>query len=180
MHASCMHRWWSAAARCWPNVLEDRCMTCWRACVSRAASTRPAALYSPVSPCGANARPICRAPTFSDYPSAFTLNHHSRGHRSLGLPTTRRHDSRCVHATNVAELARSASLRQDYDASQIQVDLCAAMPLPPRLRYVSGSWYNCFMLSCDLSRRCWRAWTLSGSAQACTLAAQDSEGCTTW
>ncbi len=105
-------------------------MTFWRACSNRAASTSAAAPFESdgLARCRAVARPVCRARTFPAGPPTCIFNCQSRGYRSLGQRATGRHERRAVHATNAAQLERSASLRQDYDASQIQVTICTAEP----------------------------------------------------
>jgi len=106
-------------------------MTFWRACSNRAASTSAAAPSESngLARCRAVAKPVCRAATSPVGPPTCTFNYQSRGYRSLGQRTTGRHERRCVHATNAAQLERSASLRQDYDASQIQVGPLALLSL---------------------------------------------------
>ena len=135
--AGCMLRWLAAAATQW-FALDRTSMNLISNGLGgeRAVCRRPAAgLMDSNVRHRASTTPTSNLARALSCPWPCTSDLQPPGHCFLGWHNTHQAVARGVHATSAAQLERSAVIRQDYDASQIQVYLFAACcHLPSHVR----------------------------------------------
>ena len=139
--ARCMLRWWwGAAATRWfaPDRTSMQLIT--TGLGERGISRRPAASFVEGVVCHrASATPISKLPILVKSAWACTSVLQPPKGCFLGWHNRQRDAVRSIHATNAAQLERSAVQCQDYDASQIQVVINDCLPsLPSTCRMLTS------------------------------------------